>query len=62
MVSGMHLVVGKTISLAFEDNPIKAKGCKEVAPRLAQTFDDWRKDNPPTNKKLPVGIDAPDFW
>ena len=30
-------------------------------PRLAQILDSWRKEDPPTNKKLPVGIDIPEF-
>ena len=30
-------------------------------PRLAQILDVWRKKYPPTNKKLPVGTDIPEF-
>ena len=30
-------------------------------PRLAYILDGWRKEYPPTNKKLPVGIDIMDF-
>ena len=30
-------------------------------PRLAQTMEGWRKEDPPTKNKLPVGIDVPGF-
>ena len=30
-------------------------------PRLAQAMDGWRKEDPPTKKKLPVGIDIPEY-
>ena len=50
-----------TVALAFEGNPTKAQGEKYLVPRLAQTMEGWRKEDPPTKKKLPVGIDAPEF-
>ena len=30
-------------------------------PRLAQTMEGWRKEDPPTTNKLPVGLDVPEF-
>ena len=30
-------------------------------PRLAHILDVWRKEDPPTNKKLPVWIGIPEF-
>ena len=54
-------VVGKTAPLDYEGKPINAQGDKYSAPRMEQTMKLWRKDEPPTKKKLPVGIDAPEF-
>ena len=53
--------VGTTINLAYEGNPIKAQGGKELFPRLAQMMDGWRKEDTPTNKKLLVGVDILNF-
>ncbi len=33
----------------------------KLIPRLAQMMDGWRKEDPPTIKKLPVGIDIPEY-
>ena len=33
----------------------------KLIPRLAQMMDGWRKEDPPTIKKLPVGIDVPEY-
>ena len=30
-------------------------------PRLAQMLGGWRKEDPPTKKKIPVGVDIPEF-
>ena len=59
-VSGALLDVGKTVDLAYEGNPIKAKGEKDLVPRLSQTMEWWGKEDPPTENKLPVGIDVPE--
>ena len=58
-VSGALLAIGKTVALAYEGKPIKAKGEKDLVPRLTQTMEGWRKGGPTTKKKLPVGIDVP---
>ena len=46
--------------MAYEGNPTKAQGKKSLVPRLAKMMEGWRKEYPPTNKKLPVVIDAPE--
>ena len=48
--------------MACEGNPTKAQGEKSLVPQLAQMKEGWRKEDPPTKKKLPVGIDVPDFF
>ena len=47
--------------MAYEVNPTKAQGEKILVPILAQMMEGWRKEDPPTKKQLPVGIDVPDF-
>ena len=42
-------------------NPTKLAYSDKLIPRLAQTFDGWRKDDPPTIKKLPVEADVPEL-
>ena len=49
------------VALAYEGNPTKAQNEKPLVPRLAQMMEGWRKYDPPTNKKLPVVIDALEF-
>ena len=55
--------------MAYEGNPTKAQGekalvpqlaHKSLVPRLAQMMEGWRKEYPPTKKKLPVGIYVPE--
>ena len=58
-VSGALSAVGRTVALAYEGNPIKSQGYTYLVPRLAQTMEVFRKEDPPTKKKLPVGIDVP---
>ena len=38
-----------------------AQGEKYLVPRLAQMMEGWRKEDPPTKKKIPMGIDLPEF-
>ena len=33
----------------------------KLVPRLSQMFQGWKKEDPPTIKKLPVGIDIPEY-
>ena len=42
-------------------NPIKVHGSDKLAPRLQQMMDGWRKEDPPTTKKLPVEVDVPEY-
>ena len=60
-VSGALSDVGTMIALAYEGNPTKAQGDKALVPRLEQMMEVWRKEDPPTKEKLPVGIDVLDF-
>ena len=46
--------------MAYEGNPKNTQGEKTLVPRLAQMMEGWRKEDPPTKGKLPVGIDVPD--
>ena len=47
--------------MAYEGNPTKTQGEKTLVPRLAQMIEGWRKEDPPTKKKIPVRIDVPEF-
>ena len=60
-VSGVLSAVGTSVALAYKGNPTKAQGEKSLVPRLAQTTEGRRKEDPPTKKKIPVGIDVPEF-
>ncbi len=44
--------IGQTIALDRNVNPVKVGGTEKLLPRLAQTLDGMRKDDPPTMKKL----------
>jgi hypothetical protein len=61
-VTSSITAVGTTIALATGSNPTKMIGAQDkLLPRLAQMFEGWRKEDPPTQKKLPVGIDIPEY-
>ena len=60
-VSGALSAVSTTVALAYEGNTTKAQDKKTLLPRLAQMIEEWRKEDSPTKKKLPVGIDVPEF-
>ena len=49
------------VDLAYEVNPTKSQDENNLVPRLAHIMEGWRKEDPPTKKKLPVGIDVPEF-
>ena len=49
--------IGQEISLACKINPTKIIGSDKLLPRLQQTYDGWRKEDPPTTKMLPVELD-----
>ena len=53
--------IGQTIAMDCNTNPVKVGGTEKLLPRLAQTLDGMRKDDPPTMKKLPVEADVPEY-
>ena len=42
-------------------NPTKLHGSDKLIPRLTQILDGWKKEDPPTLKKLPVEVDIPEY-
>ena len=58
-VTGAITAVGQAIALVCGTNPTKDAGSKKLLPRIAQTLDGWRKEDPPTTKQLPVEADVP---
>jgi hypothetical protein len=60
-VSSAVTAIGQEISLACEINPTKIMGSEKLVPRLQQTYDGWRKEDPPTTKMLPVESDVPEW-
>jgi hypothetical protein len=49
------------ITLATNRHPFKIDGCKSFIPKLQQTLDGWEREDPPTEKKMPVEVDVPEF-
>ena len=49
------------ISLDTGVDPTKVRGAKEFLPCLSQLFDGWKKEDPPSKKKLPVEVDVPEL-
>ena len=47
--------------MAGPRNLTKVEGSDKLLPRLAQTMDGWRKHDPATSKKLPIGVDIPEW-
>ena len=43
----------------MKEIPQKLKAKKLLVSRLAQMIEGWRKEDPPTKEKFPVGIDVP---
>ena len=60
-VIGAITTVGQEIALACGTNPTKMTGSKRLLPRLSQILDEWRKEDPPTTKQLPVKADVPEL-
>jgi len=60
-VSSAITAVGKAIALAHEINPTKCPHSGQFIPRLQEMFDGWRREDPPTQKKLPVEVDIPEW-
>lgn len=53
--------VGQTISLDTGLNPTKEDNGQRLLFPIRQMMDGWRKEDPPTEKKLPVEVDVPEF-
>ena len=47
--------------MATGTNPTKLHGSDTLIPRLTQILDGWKKEDPPTLKKLPVEVDIPEY-
>ncbi len=60
-VIGTITAVGQEIALVCGTNPTKVTGSKKLLPQIAQTFNGWRKEDPPTTKQLPVEADVPEL-
>jgi hypothetical protein len=60
-VNSTIMAIGTTIALATGTNPTKINGQDKLIPRLAQMMVGWKKEDPPTMKKLPVGIDVLEY-
>ena len=53
--------VGQEIALACGENPTKLEWSDKCLPRLQQMYDRWRKEDPATNKQLPIEADVPEL-
>jgi len=60
-VVGAITAIGQEVALVCGRNPTKILGSDKLLPRLSQTFDGWRKEDPPTTKQLPVEADVPEL-
>ena len=47
--------------MEFEKNPLKVEGSEHYVPRIQQMLDGFKKEDPATQKKLPVEVDIPDY-
>ncbi len=61
MVTGAIKAVGQTIALAGNKNSAKVIGSDKFFLALQIMLDGYRKDDPPTKKKLPVKADVPEL-
>jgi hypothetical protein len=50
--------VNKAILLAYNKEPLKVEGTNNFIPIISQTLQGWGKEDPPTEKKLPVEGDV----
>ncbi len=60
-VSSALTVVGQTIALACNDNPIKINGSDKLLSRLQIMLNGYGKEDPATIKKIPVQADVPEL-
>jgi hypothetical protein len=49
------------IALAHGENPTKTVGSEKFLPQLQQCIDGWRKQDPVSQKKLPVEANIPEY-
>jgi hypothetical protein len=59
-VSGAITAIAKNITLVQKEDPTKLAGRDHDLPRIAQMLDGFKKDDPPTVKKMPCTIDLPE--
>jgi hypothetical protein len=59
-VSSALTAVGQTIIVDTGVNPTKVEGANKLLYPLQVTMDGWKKEDPPTRKKLPVEVDLPE--
>ena len=55
---GRFHLLSRWLLWPMKATPQKLKAKQTSVPQLAQIMDGWRKEDPPTKKKLPVGIDV----
>lgn len=60
-VSTALAAVNTTIALAINKQPLKVSGTKAWLPKIQMTLDGWEKEDPPTEKKMPVEVDVPEY-
>ncbi len=60
-VTGAITAVGQTISMVIGNNPTKAIGFDKFLPALQIMIDGYAKEDPPTQKMLPVETDVPEL-
>ena len=60
-VSSQLSSIGSSIAMATGANPTKVHGSDKYAPRLSQMLDGMSRADPPTEKKLPVEADVPEW-
>jgi len=58
---GAITAIGQTISLDTGINPTKEEHGQRLIFPIRLMMDGWRKEDPPTEKKLPVEADVPEF-
>ena len=59
-VSGANTAVAMNISLVQNEDLTKLAGRDTYVPRLWQMLDGFKKDDPPTVKKIPCTINLPE--
>jgi len=60
-VSCAVMAIGQKIDVEHQINPTKMPASDKLLPRIAEMLARWAKLDPPTQKKLPVEADVPEF-